>query len=1094
MMRLVERPKPAAPLVRAQRKAAGPGAGLASVPRLDGGRPIDAPARSTMEQGFGRDFSQVRIHDGPPAAQSARDAGALAYTAGQDIVFGAGQYAPSTTAGRALLAHELAHTVQQGGIQHKAEGPPPAGTDHALEAEADRTAAAISAGERAPSLSRMAAPALLRTKAKPAVAAPSKKSAGGKPKGLPPGYTLIEENPEGPGAEDLTVWRNAFVLPLPKGKGPWVNAAYKNASDGGGLVFTTSNAADISPAAWKEEGSSGEYKRVWLANLGFTSMEKLGTEIKASTDPAVVKVRKGAVATAIDGMESGGLEGSGFDVDHIVEKQIAGTSIPTNLQLLPSKKNQDSGTQTYNKVKEMVAELTKPEYRPNATRVQIRFKSVTVPADSEADPAFHIETFLRAGKIKSDKTVQFDAQSVPVALSAGGKEETVRIGPDETKIDIAGRRIVPGMRLKSYKRVKAVSKKTAALDEIAARLDSGAIQEFPGDPGVKLTAAVDTSPAAATEVGGLAKSEAKAAETAGERRKLAFKTPKPKELRFNYPFLSPGKLTQFDMAADGSISGTGVITPTLKFLPAVTIAFGPDKLEATALDAKKFKSPVPGIRFTEGQLKLVLADASGAKFEPSGTLKIAIGPAAKPVMLGSFEAFVKNNALAGKGELTPAQAIPGIKEAKGEFTYDAVNGWAGKLTASSAKIPNSTVTVAVGFRQEGDKFVPYAEGGIITKIRDKSLTLDAKWGPSGLVYTGELDWPKPFPIVSNVNLKGRYGSDLLSLDGATKITYRGFTGDFNVHYRQKDNEAGKLYGDGSVHIETKNKKAIGDVKLAIDDAGSLTGEGSLTYALTDKITPKLGVKLTKGGHLTILGSVKVSAFQVFQKWPEKGGERELIKASTSFKIPTPIPAVNAAINVDAGVGISYGMGPGMVTGIELTGQFDPLEDNPNIVAQLKGQFVISTYFGLTGKIGARIGVEVAGGAVGVDGGVTVRPSIGVSADAKVDIDAKYEKGAFDFLGKAYIDVTPVAKLGVDLTATMYAGWHLLQYEWSYPVAAMQWKFPAPIKINMGQVGYSTAEGMRWPKLSDISVEPKDLSPMKMMQDVMAGRKTSEKAK
>jgi hypothetical protein len=77
------------------------------------GRPLDTGVRRDMEQRFGHDFSQVRVHDGAVAAQSARDIGANAYTAGRDIVFGANRYAPATRTGRRLLAHELTHVVQQ---------------------------------------------------------------------------------------------------------------------------------------------------------------------------------------------------------------------------------------------------------------------------------------------------------------------------------------------------------------------------------------------------------------------------------------------------------------------------------------------------------------------------------------------------------------------------------------------------------------------------------------------------------------------------------------------------------------------------------------------------------------------------------------------------------------------------------------------------------------------------------------------------------------------------------------------------------------------------------------------------------------------
>jgi len=64
---------------------------------------------------LGHQFSQVRLHTDEPAAQAARSMGVPAFTVGQDIAFGAGQYAPHTRAGRHVLAHELAHVVQQHG-------------------------------------------------------------------------------------------------------------------------------------------------------------------------------------------------------------------------------------------------------------------------------------------------------------------------------------------------------------------------------------------------------------------------------------------------------------------------------------------------------------------------------------------------------------------------------------------------------------------------------------------------------------------------------------------------------------------------------------------------------------------------------------------------------------------------------------------------------------------------------------------------------------------------------------------------------------------------------------------------------------------
>lgn len=78
------------------------------------GRPLDAATRTFMEPRFGHDFGNVRVHDDASAAASARAVNAVAYTHGSDIVFDAGRYAPDTADGKHLLAHELAHTIQQG--------------------------------------------------------------------------------------------------------------------------------------------------------------------------------------------------------------------------------------------------------------------------------------------------------------------------------------------------------------------------------------------------------------------------------------------------------------------------------------------------------------------------------------------------------------------------------------------------------------------------------------------------------------------------------------------------------------------------------------------------------------------------------------------------------------------------------------------------------------------------------------------------------------------------------------------------------------------------------------------------------------------
>ncbi|EIL97800.1 hypothetical protein UUA_14067 [Rhodanobacter thiooxydans LCS2] len=104
-----------------------------------------------MEAGFGHDFSDVRVHTSDVAHASARTIHALAYTSGQHLVFADGQYAPGTSSGRRLIAHELAHVVQQ---HHLSNQPMAIGeAESALEQQADQAAERVLSGNSAGRLS-----------------------------------------------------------------------------------------------------------------------------------------------------------------------------------------------------------------------------------------------------------------------------------------------------------------------------------------------------------------------------------------------------------------------------------------------------------------------------------------------------------------------------------------------------------------------------------------------------------------------------------------------------------------------------------------------------------------------------------------------------------------------------------------------------------------------------------------------------------------------------------------------------------------------------------------------------------------------------
>jgi hypothetical protein len=130
-----ERSQTGGPPVRRRSTAAAAQSDAPSIVRQTlaaSGRPLDSATRGDMERRFARDFGGVRIHADRQAAQSAQSIDALAYTFGDNIVFGEGQYAPQSDAGRRLLANELAHVAQQVGepIRRQADGDAGAAPDN----------------------------------------------------------------------------------------------------------------------------------------------------------------------------------------------------------------------------------------------------------------------------------------------------------------------------------------------------------------------------------------------------------------------------------------------------------------------------------------------------------------------------------------------------------------------------------------------------------------------------------------------------------------------------------------------------------------------------------------------------------------------------------------------------------------------------------------------------------------------------------------------------------------------------------------------------------------------------------------------------
>ena len=145
------------------------GAGAVEDVLSEPGTPLDSLQRATLEPAFGQSLGGVRVHHGPKAAAAARSVDAAAFTLGRDIVFG-DSYRPGAPGADSLVAHEVAHTVQQPAVPGRevlAGGVRISHPHDAGERQADAAARAAVSGGAAPSLSATA-PHVARQQAAPA--------------------------------------------------------------------------------------------------------------------------------------------------------------------------------------------------------------------------------------------------------------------------------------------------------------------------------------------------------------------------------------------------------------------------------------------------------------------------------------------------------------------------------------------------------------------------------------------------------------------------------------------------------------------------------------------------------------------------------------------------------------------------------------------------------------------------------------------------------------------------------------------------------------------------------------------------------------
>lgn len=985
------------------------------------GRPLDHSTRSVMESRFGHDFSGVRIHNDSVAAESARAVNARAYTVGEDIAFASGQYDPSSHEGSHLLAHELAHTIQQRGLQRAGNGVSMSHDSEytRLESEADAAAAAVTQGAT-PTVTRSASQPTL-SRAGDGTVAPAK-STTPKPKtsklsGVPMNHivtpTEVYSNPTSGGVGQTLEEFEIDVFYMPASKGPKAYDVY-NGMAGKGLESTVDiqGSGKTKTALWQERPSTADLRTIWLQKVGWVGGNPDDLWSRCGGDKIFPQVK-----------------GKTCQMDHIVELQIGGNNTTENIQPLDAGQNQSSGGAIKGEIETLAIAISNDTQLSsgNANQIKLRFNGVkqvgtpeTLPADKDcplkatSNPTcLRVEECAKKLPVTKSATGAVSVSLVDYDIIAGGRPttklkvpatfagtaaEVVKIA-DNSENDPAST-LIPGLRLKNLIHRK---NQTAKPDHIETTIDDRDKTRLP----------ISIDPAAKPFI----------MVVAADGKMTINPADKTKGLAFTYKYLSPGKITSMNVDDSGDVAWKGTITPKIPFIGPLGVEYSKGSLVVTkGLDeATLKKKSVLGMRLTKAQIQLALAP----EFKPSGVIEMAAGPVDKPIATASLKVEADSIGLIATGKIKAN--IPRLETAESDITYKGGgdrNEWNATISIKSEKINlGSSISVTGGFEGTLNK------GGLtFTGQLDISLPGDNK-AQLGLKKT-QTQWilfgggTFKFPHLKDTTVVVTYylGSGKLVATGKTDFTIPaiGLSGSLkSITFTVTEGQPLKVEGSGQLIV--KKGKATGTVDVTLHPNGKFSGTGRITYKLKDNIILGATVTLTPEQKLRIEGDLEITRYELFKAY---GDKRDLFK----FNIPIGIPGLSIGnqglvFKIGGGVTASYSFGPGTIEPLKISAGFDPLEEDPNVALTVTGSVkvpasaTLSAY--ITGSLGIQVDVGIA--SAGAEGGLKLQGDLTLKAGAFANLQAAYKDKRLTAKVQAGIDAKLLLGLSLSAYARAWAG-------------------------------------------------------------------------
>ena len=1023
------------------------------------GLPMTDEVRSYFEPRFGVDFGAVRLHTDAPAAVAANELNAQAFTRGRDVYFAAGQYRPQSDQGRHLLAHELTHTMQQGGAGSTTVGRDVIQRDASTQAGDMRDAGTGTGQTTAPVMSPASG---VLDEASQTITFDQIKV---------PDFKLAAHRGTLYGSRRLRQ-RKSYRRGNPEQRNYWKEHMGRRNS----AIIDKMRAKLRGTPSVADTDSSQFY--IFRSPPGGPPRHYLGDL------PTVAKE-----LTLPSWSENGNFHN--YDVDHIVELQLSNWPEDTwantlpNMELLESSTNRSSGSTIKNYIDQKCKEFnnaTGQRYASSTADLKSKYSlefAKAVPAGDGAaapDDYFWTPAQIEKGQHIIDKLSVVNAKTLDepekVLVFPGSAGVPRQFSKPPAKISTGERDwLKPYQLIDRQFNTEQGSETTENLGELKVQLPHN-----PDWTSESRTHSITVKRLSGTRFGGQI-------DKAEVRRYLA---------RMRKKGLSPIQIHDFDILPEGGLYASGQIIPDISLLRG-GIDF---ELSGGALTLTKefglgdFNLPKPfmirgstltislgtrtGLRVggrVDFGIERVGEGFLGAEADTSGgfALEGQFNFDSRLFNPASIRVAYRNRQLAVGGRLgIPRGKVRGIKSALINVDYSAE-----RLSANGAVEPDIP-----GVRQASLNVV-YSETEGLT-IGGALQLADNIPGIRGGEITAEL---KRTDDESGWKLKAH---------GTAQPAFPGVSGTLTADY---DDGAFVIQANlGLNRGMLSGTLVLGATNRGVDEQGNPSGppgerlrafgRGNATVRLTPWLTGTVGIRILPNGELELMGQVALpSAFEVF---PSRRIEKSI------FSIGLDIPIVGVAVagqrigifaTVCGGLTASAGFGPGQLRDVAVTLTYNPdHEERTHLVGT--GRFYVPADAGLRlfvrGGLGAGIPVVSAtaalevGGQLGIEGaaqaGVNLDwvPGRGLALDAEARLSAQ-PKFRFDVNGMVLVK----ANLLVTSVTLYEKTWRLAAFEYG---SALRFGVCFPIHYRSGEP-FDV-------KVSDMVFETPRIEPKALLSDLI----------